>query len=59
MKIRFVNYRKEFPNMSQAAFSDLFTYVERWDGSLIYFGIKHFVICLDFRDNVVEDLVGA
>jgi hypothetical protein len=60
MKIRYTNFRKEFPilKMDKKAFSRWF-YIERfWSGKLIHIGIKHCMICLDFRGDLFEELTG-
>jgi hypothetical protein len=59
MKIRFVNYRKEFPKMGDNVFTDWFYVEKRWSGALVYVGIKHYAVCLDFRDNLVSEMSGA
>jgi len=55
-KIRFVNYRKEFPNMSASCFTEWFYISRSWKGRFISIGIKDRALKLDFRRNWIADL---
>jgi hypothetical protein len=60
MKITYTNFRKEFPVIrnDRKAFSKWF-YIDRyWSGKLIHIGIRHHMVCLDFRGDLFEELTG-
>lgn len=55
-KIRFVNYRKEFPNMGSTAFAKWFYAERRWSGRIINIGVKAWAVVLDFRKDWIADM---
>lgn len=58
-KVRFINYRREFPNMGPSVFSEWFTIDKKWSGRLIFIHVKAFAVCLDFRRDPVADMMNA
>lgn len=56
-KIRFMNYRKEFPVMGDNCFRDWFWIQRLWKNRLIFIHVKHFALVLDFRMDWVGDMV--
>lgn len=56
-KIRFTNYRKEFPNISSDAFQTPFRINRYWRNRIIEIHIKHYSVSFDFRKNWVLDMM--
>lgn len=57
MKIEYVNYRKEFPTMGQTH-QQWFSFERYWSGKLWHIGVKHHCLILDFRTDVIGDMMG-
>ena len=55
-KIRFTNYRKEYPNMSINCFKDLFSIQRWWRNRIIDISVKHYTLSFDFRRNWLMDM---
>ena len=60
MRIRYVNYRKEFPGkgMGKTCFTKWFCIRRYWSGKIICIRVKHHEISLDFRRDWVADMMG-
>lgn len=59
MKIRYINYRKDFPSMGKGAFSRWFTFSRHWGGKIIEIGIRHHAINLDLRKDFISDMTNG
>lgn len=55
-KIHFVNYKKEFPNMTDGCFIKWFSIQKFWYGKIININIKHYTLSFDFRKNWLLDM---
>ncbi len=50
MKIRFINYKKQFPNLAGGkAFSRRFWVDSLFDGKIIHINVKHYTLEIDLR----------
>lgn len=56
-KISFINYRKEFKNISNNCFSKLFSISKYWKGRIVNVEVKHYCLSFDFRKNWLLDMV--
>lgn len=57
MKVRYTNFKKEFPAVG-GAFKKWWYFDRHWKGKLILIGIKHHQITLDFRGDLFEEMTG-
>lgn len=57
-KIRFTNYKREFPKMGKDCFSKPFWFQRMWRGRLVEIFIKHYSVTFDFRKNWLLDMAG-
>jgi len=60
MKIRYVNFKKEFPAVAsgRCAFKKWFYFNRMWSGKIINIGIKHHQITIDLRGDLFYELTG-
>lgn len=60
MKVRYTNFKKEFPAVREGriAFQKWFYFERMWGGKLIYISVKHHQITLDFRGCIIDELTG-
>ena len=60
IRIRYTNFKKEFKSVREGrCIFERWLYFERlWHGKLICIGIKHYQITLDFRGDLVKELIG-
>ena len=54
MKVKYVNYRKEFPTLTNS--TRWFSFDRYWSGKLIHVSVKHHCLIFDFRKNWLEDM---
>lgn len=57
MKVRYINYRKAYPNASPQCWSRWFAIERYWGGKIILIQCKAHTIELDFRRNWIKDLI--
>lgn len=57
-KVRFINFRSKFPNMSHDCFSKWFAVSRCWNGRIVTVHVKALAMQLDFRRNWVADMIG-
>jgi hypothetical protein len=55
MRFNYVNMKKAFPKYGGQR--SWFSIMRRWSGNLIYVDIKHHHFTLDFRSNVIQDML--
>lgn len=55
-KVRHVNYRKEFPQMSDRCFTRLFDFKRYWGGRIWNFYCRHHCLEFDWRYSWVNDM---
>ncbi len=58
-KIRYTNFRKEFPNCTEGCFKRWFVIERFWGGKIIDVQIKHHQISFDFRANWLLDMING
>jgi hypothetical protein len=58
MKIRYVSYKKEFPDkgIGISSFTDWFRVRRYWKGKLILISIKHHEIVIDMRGDLFDEM---
>lgn len=60
MKIKFVNFKKEYPGKNLGNAFKRWFYIERlWSGKIINIGVKHWMINIDLRKNWIDDMIGG
>ena len=59
MKVRYINYRKVFPNISKRCFTQWFLFERLWLNKIWQFSIKHHTIEFDFRKDWVSDMTNG
>lgn len=56
-RVRFINYRKLFPQASIGCWAKWFDVQRFWGGKIILIHVKAFAIELDFRRNWIADMM--
>jgi hypothetical protein len=56
-KIRYTNFRKEFPGCVDGCFQKWFSIERFWYGKIIDINFKHYQISFDFRKDWLLDMV--
>ena len=55
--IRYINMRKEFPNMGKDCFYSWLDFTRYWSGKIWMISVKHHIIEFDFRLSPFDDMV--
>ena len=56
MKIRYINWRKEYPTAGPTCWKKRFSVQRLWSGKLIYIEVKHHCFQIDLRKDIFNDL---
>ena len=56
-KVRYINYRKQFPNASAECWNRWLAIERFWGGKIILLCVRHHAIEFDFRRNWIADLI--
>jgi len=57
-EVRFVNFKKEFPNAGVGCWQCWFLFERYWSNRIWHINVKHYSLILDFRSNWMLDMMG-